>query len=329
MPNSERVGELPLVSIIIPTYNHRNYIAEAIDSALAQTYPRCEIIIVDDGSTDGTGDYLAEQFGAKITYGYQPNRGRGAARNLGLRLAKGEYIQFLDADDLIMPEKIASHVAFLEANPEYAAVYGHALVCLEDDLEHSWDWQMRTAYVSGDVLKQEIHKPFLLLCMLLSKSQWLDLVDGFTETLKSNEDWDLWLRIAHRGGQFAYLAGPPIAMYRSRRANPVAKASIHMQSGVLVLSELKRDIVGRDNRKRLGINSALGNWLFGYGRSLLAERRRLAGLAVMIHGLCLDRSHVDYKLASIIFGALMKPSRAEEAIQRLRKWKTIAFARSS
>ena len=96
----------PLVSIIIPAYNARRLIGESIDSVLNQTYSNCEILVIDDGSTDGTRAFLQHRYGDQIRYIYQKNQGRGAARNYGLRLARGKYIQFLDADDLILPDKI-------------------------------------------------------------------------------------------------------------------------------------------------------------------------------------------------------------------------------
>lgn len=104
-PKSKK-SETPLVSIIIPCYNAENYVAEAIQSALDQIYPNCEIIVIDDGSTDGSLEVI-KSFGDKIRWETGPNRGGCGARNRGLELAKGEWIQFLDADDLIEQNKIA------------------------------------------------------------------------------------------------------------------------------------------------------------------------------------------------------------------------------
>ncbi len=96
---------MSFVSIIIPCYNAEKYVAEAIQSALDQTYPHCEVIVIDDGSTDGSLEVI-KCFGDKIRWETGPNRGGCAARNRGLELAQGEWIQFLDADDLISAEKI-------------------------------------------------------------------------------------------------------------------------------------------------------------------------------------------------------------------------------
>ena len=124
----------PLVSIIIPAYNCRRWLGEAIDSALAQTHPHCEIIVIDDGSTDGTGEWVQVHYDSRIRYHWQPNGGVARARNTGLHLAQGDYIQFLDADDILSPEKVARQVAHLESHPEWAVAYCDTYLFREDDL---------------------------------------------------------------------------------------------------------------------------------------------------------------------------------------------------
>jgi glycosyltransferase involved in cell wall biosynthesis len=103
----------PLVSVIIPCYNAERWVAEAIQSCLDQTYRPIEIIVIDDGSTDGSLDVI-KSFGDAVKWETGPNRGGNAARNRGFALSQGEYIQFLDADDYILPEKIARQVQFLQ-----------------------------------------------------------------------------------------------------------------------------------------------------------------------------------------------------------------------
>src|SRR5262245_30502130 len=95
----------PLVSVVMPCYNARRWVAKAIDSCLAQTYPNIEVVVVDDGSTDGSVEIL-EQFGSRILLEKGPNRGACHARNRGIELSRGAYLQFLDADDVSLPEKI-------------------------------------------------------------------------------------------------------------------------------------------------------------------------------------------------------------------------------
>lgn len=303
-----------LVSIIIPTCNMRRLVGEAIDSALAQTYPHVEVIVVDDGSTDGTGDYMQQRYGQRVRYSYQPNQGRGAARNRGLRLAEGDYIQFLDADDLLYAHKLEAQVSFLETHPENAAVYGNVLVAYEDDMEHPWAPELQAFYVSGDILEQEIHQPFLWTNAVLVRRAWVERVKGFDEALRSNEDWDLWLRIA-AGGQFAYLQGEAVALYRARRKHS-ARASVHLQSGVQVLVKLRNAMSNPAQRRSLRIDCAIGHWMFGYGKALADEGERLKGLRQMIRSLALDRRSLAYKLLSILVLALFPPAQGNRLLRR-------------
>ena len=96
----------PLVSIVIPTYNRRHFICDAINSCLSQTYSNCEIIVIDDGSSDGSGEFLHRMYGDRIRYIYQANHGPAIARNRGIAAARGEFIHFLDADDQLAPGKV-------------------------------------------------------------------------------------------------------------------------------------------------------------------------------------------------------------------------------
>ncbi len=309
----------PLVSIIIPTYNCRRWLGQAIDSALAQTYPHCEIIVVDDGSTDGTGEWVQRQYKDRIRYVWQKNSGRGAARNHGLEMAQGEYVQFLDADDMISLHKIAAHVKFLEKHPEFGAVYGHCRVFYDNDEQRTWDWPGQIHYVSGDILEQEIHRPFLLPIMVLVRKYWVEHVGGFQVNLHSNEDWDLWLRIALAGARFHYLPGRVVAWYR-RRANDTAKASVHLQSGVIVLRRLESLINNREERRRLHLKQAIGKWQYSYGRALVEEGQRRVGIAEMVKSLLLNRDDLGRKLVTISGLTFLLPDQARGAKATLRTW---------
>jgi len=115
-------GERPvLVSVIMPTYNRRNYIRESLDSVLAQDFSDFEVIVVDDGSTDGTEE-VVRPYQDRIRYIRQENRGAGAARNIGIRKARGQYIAFMDSDDLSKPHHLKCLSSFLDRNPECAMV---------------------------------------------------------------------------------------------------------------------------------------------------------------------------------------------------------------
>lgn len=307
----------PQVSIIIPTYNHRDLVSFAVESALAQTYKNREVIVIDDGSTDGTGELLAERFGDDIVYEYQPNKGRGAARNKGVTLARGEYVQFLDADDRLAPEKLQVHVDVLENHPEMAAAYGHCLVFPEDDFGNFEDWHGKDHYCSGDVLFEEIHDPFLLPLMVLVRKNWVLRAGGFDETLRSNEDWDLWLRIAAVGGRFEYVEGKPIGYFLKRLYNRPEAARVHLNSGVIVLSNLKRTIGDPAIDKLLQIDRAIGEWLFSDGKAAADLGSRWRGISRMSRSLLMSSSRLDYKLAALLTSALFDPRRANLILDRL------------
>ena len=99
--------DLPLVSVIIPIHNSGSWICHTIDNVLSQSYPRCEMLVIDDGSTDGSVHLIQETYGARVTYLYQDNAGPARARNRRIERANGEFIQFLDSDDFLGPDKIA------------------------------------------------------------------------------------------------------------------------------------------------------------------------------------------------------------------------------
>src|ERR1043165_5503387 len=111
----------PLVSIVIPTYNYAHFLSQAVESALAQTYPNTEVIVVDDGSTDHTRQVLAA-YGDRIRYTHQVNKGLSAARNTGIRKARGELIALLDSDDVLYPPRVEAGVSFLRRFPEFGLV---------------------------------------------------------------------------------------------------------------------------------------------------------------------------------------------------------------
>lgn len=114
----------PLISVMIGVYNAEQYLAESIESVFAQTYRPLELIVVDDGSDDGSGD-VACSYGAALTYVRQENAGNGSARNHAVRLASGEFFAFLDADDRFVPTKLAHQFAALDADPTLDIVFGH------------------------------------------------------------------------------------------------------------------------------------------------------------------------------------------------------------
>jgi len=188
----------PLVSIIIPTYNRYDLLLGAIESIKNQTYKNFEIIIVDDGSIDKTCRLQSDK---SVVYLHQKNKGPAAARNSGVKLAKGEWIAFLDSDDLWCREKLRLQMDFVKENSEYNIFY-------TDE-----SWIRNGKYVN----KKKFHKKYhnwiypqcLKLCfvgistLLIKKNLWKKF-GGMDETMPVAEDYDLWLRLAAEN-KFFYI----------------------------------------------------------------------------------------------------------------------------
>lgn len=188
----------PKVSVIIPLFNLRPYVGEAIDSVLNQTYPNIEIIVVDDGSTDNPETVL-NKYKGRIELVRQENRGLSSARNTGIRNSEGEYLVFLDADDYVSPNKIEMEVETLEKYPKVGWVYGVSLVVDEN--------KRVIRRIPDDVLEPNERPPegnifnrLILRCLMLVNAVIIrrEVVDVglFDESLTSCEDWDFWLRVS-------------------------------------------------------------------------------------------------------------------------------------
>jgi glycosyltransferase involved in cell wall biosynthesis len=121
---NELTSGWPLVSVVVPVFNAERYIVECLQSILDQDYPALQVIVVDDGSTDGTAALVQQRFGNRITYRRQPNSGSAVARNLGVELAEGAFIAFNDSDDLWAPHRLRQQVRFLQGQDRYHAVCG-------------------------------------------------------------------------------------------------------------------------------------------------------------------------------------------------------------
>ena len=175
-----------LVSCIVPVFNGEKYIAETIESILSQTYPNIEIIVINDGSTDNTLSVL-NPFDKHLSLHSQSNLGQSAARNAGLKMAKGDYISFLDADDLWDPEKTQLQVDHLTANPSILACFAH--------VRNFWipELQSEKEQLEREGLIKFIH-PFSL-CTFLAKRCVFEQLGNFKTELSYGEDSDLFTRL--------------------------------------------------------------------------------------------------------------------------------------
>ena len=185
-----------LVSVIVPTYNRLAYLPDAIDSALGQSYPEVEVIVVDDGSTDGTTGMLHATYGERIQCIWQENEGESSARNEALSRSRGSLVAFLDSDDVWATRKLEKQVSFLREHPDTGMVSCH--VGVVDDAgelvqagplhpEQSTD----SVSVEALALRSPVHASTVLV-----RRAVLNVAGRFDQRLRYGEDWDLCLRVA-------------------------------------------------------------------------------------------------------------------------------------
>lgn len=213
----------PSVSIIIPCYNKKAYVADAIQSALAQTHA-CEVIVVDDGSTDGSLDEV-QKFDGQIRWETGPNRGGSAARNRGLELANGEWIQFLDADDLLPATKVAEQLAELGAAPADALAFCPWSFFQDDGsvTEPNERTYWRSYDRSVDLLIDMWHQGgFFPPHVWLVSRTLIDQVGGWDETLTGDDDGEFFGRILAAGGALQFCQSAH-ALYRDPPEGSVSR----------------------------------------------------------------------------------------------------------
>lgn len=210
-----------LVSVVMPTFNRVDLVQDAIDSVLFQGLANVEVVVVDDGSTDGTGEALRARYGDRIHYCHQSNRGRSAARNLGIQVSSGRYLLFLDSDDLLLPGGLAAESNFLDAHPEVDVVYTDGYFCDADGRELARFAPARPSHDPANLLKDLVLSNVILAChSAMVRRTALDSIGPpyFDEALRGTEDEDLWIRLAARGLAFAYL-DLPTCKYRIHSSN--------------------------------------------------------------------------------------------------------------
>ncbi len=206
---------IPEVSVIIPTYNRADLLPQAVESVLSQSYTDFELIVVDDGSTDSTQEVISEH--RKLKYLFQENLGVSAARNQGIRMARGRYICFLDSDDLWLNDKLKEQIRLMRDHPEIRVSYTDEIWMREGKRVNPGK---RHRKYSGWILKR-----LLPLCLISPSSVMIERgvfaeVGLFDESLPVCEDYDLWLRIGSR--MPIYLVEEPLIVKRGGRADQLS-----------------------------------------------------------------------------------------------------------
>jgi len=227
MPHDE-----PSVSVIIPTFNRAHLVGSAIQSVLGQTYQDFEIIVVDDGSTDNTREVVRAFTDPRVIYVPRPNGDLSAARNTGIRASRGEYIAFLDDDDLYLPNKLAVQVRFMDQNPEVGWTSGgYRMTDMQGKPLREYRPWLNSP--SLDVRAWLLGYPLTCPTAVMIRREWLGRVGGFDEQNPQTGDTDLWLRLAYAGCHMAWVESV-VCCYRMHEAN-MMRDGIRMKQGRLAL----------------------------------------------------------------------------------------------
>jgi len=216
------------ISVVTPCYSAERFVGQAIQSVLDQTYQDFEIIVVDDGSTD-RGPQVVQRFqDPRIRLLSQTNAGPARARNTGVRAAAGEFLAFLDADDLALPHRFASQLAILEADPQVSVVGSGYVWIDEDGVQLRWpyhSWQH--APDLNDLASWLVDCPFVPSATMLRRQAWVD-VGGFDEDLVGPEDWNFWMRLVVTGHRMIWQQ-EVVCLYR-RSANSLSENADRMSA---------------------------------------------------------------------------------------------------
>lgn len=257
-------ADAPLVSAVIPTFNYGRFVTEAVESVLAQTYGPIEVIVVDDGSTDDTRERLAPYMD-RIRYIYQPNQGLSAARNTGIRAARGRWIGLLDSDDLWHPQLVETQLRYLAADPEVDLIATTSLGTLRFDgwppIDETTPCEVQV--VSGT--KAMVRTRFGASGVLVRRACF-EAVGYFDTELRSAEDREMWIRIASR---FRVVKlGRRLWWYRVHAGS---------MSGVAARMELNDLKALRKAFVRVGASCLLRRKVWGYAKKAAAYRYDTAG----------------------------------------------------
>ena len=218
------------VSVIIPTYNYGRFLRDAIDSALAQTYRPIEVIVVDDGSTDGTPEVLAA-YGERIRVIRQDNRGAGAARNRGIAAAHGDYLAFLDSDDILRPQSLEREIARFVADPSLGLVHCAAESVDGDGKPLSVSLNGMEGWVATELLRLDREVIGTPGSGIMVPKRVAAEIGGYDESLQPSEDWDFCYRIAVRY-RVGYIR-EPLLTYR------LHGGGLHLNVGRMEISMLR------------------------------------------------------------------------------------------
>lgn len=276
--------EYPLISVIIPCFNHALYLDEAFASITLQGYLNIEIIVVDDGSTDNTKEVTLQY--KEVKYIYQTNKGLSAARNTGIKNSKGDLLIFLDADDWLLPDAINTNLSFIKKYPDVAFVSGgYQLVFTATNIitetayeinDHHYIHFLEENYIGmhGTVMyRKNVFDEF-----------------SFNETLKACEDYDLYLNISRKYPVFHHRK--IIAAYRMHNTNMSSDDQLMLNSALKVLHRQKKNLQTQEEKK--AYHAGRSEWKRYYCKELYEKLLKKKGLASLSDILFLLKHYPSY-----------------------------------
>lgn len=303
-----------MVSVVIAAYNAAKWIGETLQSVLAQEFTDFEVIVIDDGSTDDTASVVAT-YGERVQYIQKPNGGQGSARNMGLRCARGEYIAFVDADDLWTKEKLRLQLDLLNKTG-LAWAYSDAFAFDDKSGKILYKFSKLYRQFAGDILVPLFLNVFLPSPTLVIRRSIFEHVGYYDEaqSMRNREDWDIWLRIA--ASYPVCLVSQPLAYYRVHSAS--------MTGGEDPLIKLKGHLIVIDKavaREPLRLvpfkKQAVANRYVGAGRILARNGKRTEAQRMFARAIRLAPGTTEAYVYWL--GCLIGQPRLNLAI-RLRQW---------
>ena len=241
--NGRKFMNTPIVTIIIPAYNYAHFITETLENVLEQTFTGWECIVVDDGSVDNTTEvvktFMDLHPDAPFQYSKIANGGIGVARTEGIRLSKGKYFQFLDADDLLSPDKLAVQVKYLEET-DAALVFSSSRFFRMIDGKLVDQVRYPEGFLSAESLKgytlfqKLVEHNVFTVCSALIRKDLFEKVGGFEALILNNEDWMLWFKMAFKQPFFKFDNDP-----RSYVLIRLHGSSVMTQHGIMFKSEIQ------------------------------------------------------------------------------------------
>ncbi len=258
--------EKNLVSVIIPCYNQAHYLGKTIESVLSQTYPKVEIIVVNDGSPDDTRAVVARY--PQVKYVYQENQGLSGARNTGFSNSTGEYVVFLDSDDKLLPHALAIGVRSLTENPVCALTSGWCNF-IDPDGRPLPTW--RQLHVTHNHYCELLRGNYIWCPgMVVYRREAIEKVSGFDTSLKSSEDYDIYLRIAR---EFPiHCHGQVVADYR-RHESSMSRNAERMLKATLRVLDKQKAFAYADSNLKAAHATGINTYLDLYGEQIINRVR--------------------------------------------------------